>query len=296
MYSRKIKYHGNNGIDINIRELLQKWLIPKKWQHFFRIQRDIYINGKYLPFNTIIKNDDIITLNFDFPPRSKNQTYLPGKNKINICYEDSDVIIVNKKAGIKTHPNLPTENNSLMNDVESYLAPQSHPFMVHRIDMNTSGLVLISKTPYLVPIFDRQLSSKTLRREYLAIVKLNAPINDSGTIDLPIGLDPNDKRKRIVSKDGQDAITKYKVIKQNNNYALLRLNLLTGRTHQLRVHLSANNWPIVNDNLYNPEGKHGNLLLFAYKLIFVKPFSEDIQTTEADIPDFFVSFIQNNFT
>ena len=295
MYTRKIKYYNDNNDKINIRELLQKWLIPKKWQHFFRVQEDVLINDQYHPFNTIVKNGDVITLNFDFSPRSNSQQYLPGNHPIDVCYEDADVIVVNKKAGIKTHPNLPTENDSLMNDAETYLAPEDHPFMVHRIDMNTSGLVLISKTPYLVPIFDRQLSSKVLHREYLAIVNLNHPIEESGTITLPIGLDPTDKRKRMVRDDGQSAITKYKVIKQNNNFALLKLNLLTGRTHQLRVHLSANNWPIVNDNLYNPDGKHGNLLLFAHKLDFVKPFSDDIQTVEADLPDFMISFIKSNF-
>ncbi|WP_125567531.1 RluA family pseudouridine synthase [Companilactobacillus insicii] len=296
MYRRQIKYLNQNKQDITIRELLKKWLIPKKWQHFFRIQKDVLINGKYHPFNTIVKNDDVITLNFDFPPRSKNQTYLPGNRNINVCYEDKDIIVVNKQAGIKSHPNLPTENDSLMNDVESYLAPNEHPYMVHRIDKDTSGLMLIAKTPYLVPILDRQLSTKLLHREYLAIVKLNQPLTESsGTIDIPIGNDPEDKRKRMTRPDGQNAITKYNVIKQNKKYALLRLNLLTGRTHQLRVHLSSKNWPIVNDLLYNPEPKNGNLLLFAHELNFITPFSDDILTVEADLPDFMTDFITNEF-
>ncbi|WP_125591005.1 RluA family pseudouridine synthase [Companilactobacillus jidongensis] len=294
MYRRQIKYLKQNEPDITIRELLKKWLIPKKWQHFFRVQEDVLINGTYHPFNTIVKNKDIITLNFNFPPRSENQTYLPGHHPVDVCYEDDDIIVVNKKAGIKSHPNLKAENDSLMNDVENYLAPQAHPYMVHRIDMETSGLMLISKTPYLVPIFDQQLSSKTLHREYLAIVKLNEPISErSGIIDDPIGLDPNDKRKRMVRQDGQKAITIYNVIKQNKKYALLQLNLSTGRTHQLRVHLSNKKWPIVNDLLYNPEPKNGNLLLFAHELNFITPFSDDIQTVEADLPDFMTDFITN---
>lgn len=296
MYRRQIKYLSPDNQDITIRELLKKWLIPKKWQHFFRVQEDVLINGKYHPFNTIVQNNDIITLNFDFLPRSQNQTYLPGHHPVDVCYEDADIIVVNKRAGIKSHPNLPTEDDSLMNDVEAYLSPDEHPYMVHRIDMDTSGLMLISKTPYLVPILDRELSGKVLHREYLAIVKLNQPITEkSGTIDLPIGLDPNDKRKRMVRPDGQNAITKYNVIKQNKKYALLRLNLLTGRTHQLRVHLSYKKWPIVNDLLYNHEQKNGNLLLFAHELIFITPFSDDVQTVEADLPDFMTDFITNEF-
>lgn len=295
MYHRQIKYSSSNDHDITIRELLKKWLIPKKWQHFFRIQQDVLINGEYHPFNTIVKNNDLVTLNFNFPPRSQDQTYLPGHHKVEVCYENDDIIVVNKRAGIKSHPNLKTENDSLMNDVETYLTPQ-HPYMVHRIDMETSGLVLICKTPYLVPIFNQQLSSKSLHREYLAIVDLNSPIiQKHGVIKSPIGLDPNDKRKRMVRQDGQDAITEYEVIKQNKKYALLRLNLLTGRTHQLRVHLSSKKWPIINDLLYNNEPKNGNLMLFAHELNFIKPFSDDIQTVEADLPDFMTDFITNMF-
>jgi len=281
MYQKTITYHQTDNEQLTIRELLKKWLIPKKWQHFFRIQQDVYINGNYQSFNTIVKNHDIITLNFDFPPRS-DQHYLPGKDPIDVVYEDSDIIVVNKKAGKKTHPNLASENDSLMNDVETYLK-DGHPYMVHRIDMETSGLVLIAKTPYLVPIFNRQLSSKTLHREYLAVVRLINPIDDSGTIDLPIGQDPNDVRKRIIDSDGLNAVTKYQVIQKNDDYALVGLTLLTGRTHQLRVHLSSKGWPIVNDPLYNSNPKQGKLLLFAYKLTFREPFSNNSKIIKAKL-------------
>lgn len=279
MYQKIITYHPDSNEILTIRDLLKKWLIPKKWQHLLRIQRDILINDHYQPFNTIVKNNDIITLNFNFPPRSE-QHYLPGSDDIDVVFEDDDILVVNKTAGKKTHPNLKTESDSLMNDVETYLK-NGHPYMVHRIDMETSGLVLISKTPYLVPIFNRQLSSKTLQREYLAVVKLNSPIPEKGTIDLPIGQDSKDVRKRKVMPDGLSAITKYQVLEKNFQYALVKLNLLTGRTHQLRVHLAYNGWPIVNDPLYNNEPKNGNLLLFAHKLTFRQPFSNNLQIIEA---------------
>jgi len=209
MYQKIITYKRVNNEELTIRELLKKWLIPKKWQHFFRIQQDVLINGQYHSFNTIVQNGDVITLNFNFPPRTE-QHYLPGNDPIEVVYEDDDIIVVNKSAGKKTHPNLATESDSLMNDVESYLQ-NGHPYMVHRIDMETSGLVLISKTPYLVPIFNRQLSSKTLHREYLALVNLDSPIDDSGTIDQPIDQDPTDVRKRMVAATGLSATTKYQV-------------------------------------------------------------------------------------
>lgn len=282
MYQKIITYQRENGEELTIRELLKKWLIPKKWQHFFRIQEDVLINGTYHSFNTIVQDNDVITLNFDFPPRTE-QHYLPGSDPIDVVYEDDDIIVVNKKAGKKTHPNLATESDSLMNDVETYLK-NGHPYMVHRIDMETSGLVLISKTPYLVPIFNRQLSSKTLHREYLALVDLDQSIRNSGTIDLPIGQDPNDVRKRMVTNDGLNATTKFEVVEKNKYYALVRLNLLTGRTHQLRVHLAKNGWPIVNDPLYNSHQKTGNLFLFAHKLTFQQPFTHNFKIIQAKVP------------
>ncbi|CAJ1185021.1 RluA family pseudouridine synthase [Companilactobacillus paralimentarius] len=281
MYQKKITYHSKNNEKLTLRELLKKWLIPKKWQHLFRIQHDVLINDIYQPFNTIIKDKDVLTLNFNFEPRTE-QHYLPGHDPIDVAYEDDDIIVVNKQAGKKTHPNRKIEDDSLMNDVENYLQ-DAHPYMVHRIDMETSGLVLIAKTPYLVPIFNRQLSSKTLHRQYLAVVKLNQPIFNSGTIDLPIGQDPTDVRKRMVTEDGLNAITEYEVIKKNNDFALLKLNLQTGRTHQLRVHLSHMGWPIVNDPLYNSDPKHGKLLLFADKLTFEEPFTDNSKIIKAKL-------------
>lgn len=281
MYQKKITYHSKNCEKLTLRQLLKKWLIPKKWQHLFRIQHDVLINDSYQPFNTIVRDNDVITLNFNFEPRTE-QHYLPGHDSIDVAYEDDDIIVVNKQAGKKTHPNLKTEDDSLMNDVENYLQ-NAHPYMVHRIDMETSGLVLIAKTPYLVPILNRQLSSKTLHRQYLAVVKLNLPISDSGTIDLPIGQDPTDVRKRMVTENGLNAITEYEVIKKNNDFALLKLNLQTGRTHQLRVHLSHMGWPIVNDPLYNSDPKHGKLLLFADKLTFEEPFTGNSKIIKAKL-------------
>ncbi len=291
MYQRTVIYHQENNEKISIRQLLQKWLIPKKWQHFLRIEQKVLVNGTYHTFNSIVQDGDKITLNFDFPPRTVDQDYLPGTRKLDIAYEDDDVIVVNKAANIKTHPNLPTETDSLFNDVQTYLSPNK-PFMVHRIDMLTSGLVLISKSPYLVPIFNRELTSKTLKRQYIAVVRLLKPIINDGSIDLPIGPDENDKRKRSISSSGQPALTDYKILRKNSRYALLKLNLHTGRTHQIRVHLVSQGWPIVNDVLYNPEYPTGNMLLCANELSYQVPFSNQFQTVTTDLPSEFNDFIK----
>ncbi|MFC6322179.1 RluA family pseudouridine synthase [Companilactobacillus baiquanensis] len=286
MYQKKVVYNQVGSEELSVRELLKKWLVPKKWQHFLRVEQKVLINGSYQTFNTIVKDKDVVTMNFDFSPRTNLQKYLPGHSKLNIAYEDDDIIVVNKPAGQKTHPNLNRENDTLFNDAESYLSQKNqHPYMVHRIDQETSGLVLISKTPYLVPIFNRQLSSKILQREYLAVVDLNQPINTAGTIDQPIGIDPNDKRKRMVRNDGQNAKTDYHLLSKNSKQALIDLKLYTGRTHQLRVHLSNQGWPIVNDPLYNSNHKTGPLKLFAYKLSYQIPFSTQTKVVQVQAPN-----------
>lgn len=293
MYQRTIIYQPTNNQQLSIRQLLQKWLIPKKWQHLLRINRQVLINDEYHPFNTILQPNDKVTLQFDFPPRSAEQPYLPGIRTINVAYEDDDVLIVNKPANIKTHPNKASENDSLFNDVQTYLQP-GQPYMVHRTDKLTSGLVLIAKTPYLVPIFNRELTRKTLKRNYLAVVRLTRPLESSGTINLPIGQDPTDKRKRKVTSDGLNAVTDYKILRKNSQFALLKLELHTGRTHQIRVHLAAKGWPIVNDELYNNIQPDGDMLLCGYQLIYQIPFSKNFRKIQIKPPAAMTQFIQSH--
>lgn len=293
MYQRNITYHQQNNEVLTIRQLLKKWLIPKKWQHYFRQDQLVLINGKYHPFNTIVHDQDQITLNFAFPPRTTDQTYLPGKNPIDVAYEDDEVLIVNKPANIKTHPNLPTENDSLFNDVQSYLSPDK-PYMVHRIDMMTSGLVLIAKSPYLVPIFNRQLTQKTLQRKYLAVVRLNQNLPNIGQINAPIGQDPTDKRKRCITEKGLPALTDYYILRKNKKFALLKVTLQTGRTHQIRVHLASKGTPIINDPLYDEQATNHQMLLNANEITYQKPFTNQQRTTKITPDPAIKKFVEEN--
>lgn len=141
--------------------------------------------------------------------------------------------------------------------------------------MLTGGLLLVAKNPAVVPILNRQLTSKTLRRDYLATVDLNKEIPDQGIIDLPIGQDPADQRKRQVRADGLRAVSHFQVLEKDEEkkQAKLLVTLETGRTHQIRVHLSASGWPIVGDPLYNPNFAGEDLALTGWQLTFVKPYS-----------------------
>ena len=264
---------------ISVDKLMRKLLIPRKWRHFLRSEKKILINGKYLPLNFLVKHGDKIEIQLDHI-ESDQQPY-PASGKLpKVVYEDNDILVINKPAGQKTHPNL-NEEDTVLNDCATYLGYS--PFIVHRLDMLTSGLLLVAKNPAVVPILNRQLTDKTLHREYLAWISNSPQIKNTGIIDLPIGHDPHDQRKRMVRQDGQKAVTHYEVIKRDKDRILVKLTLETGRTHQIRVHLAALGAPIIGDPLYNSAYQDGEQLqLTAFQLTFRKPFSFENKTVKLE--------------
>ena len=268
-----------------VNDLLRQLLIPRKWRHFLRVERKVKINGSYYHFNQKVKPNDKVELWLDHV-ESKQHIY-PESGKIpEVIYENDNLLIINKPAGQKTHPNS-NETNTALNDCATYLG--FSPFIVHRLDMLTSGLLLVAKNPAVVPILNRELTSKLFQREYLAVININEPIANRGAIDLPIGHDPLDQRKRKIISNGQKSITHYQILKYlDNNTALVKLELETGRTHQIRVHLAAIDCPIVGDPLYNPNFKNEQFLhLTAYQISLKVPFTLDklkVKLPYKDIP------------
>lgn len=257
---------------MTVRQLLHYLLIPRKWCHYLRIEQNILINHIYRSFNQLVLPGDQISLLLTHV-ESHQQAYPASGQLPDVLYEDQDVLVIDKPAGQKTHPNL-FETNTALNDCATYL--QHPPFIVHRLDMLTQGCLLVAKNPAVVPILTRELASKELERFYLATVDVLQPLPEHGVINLPIGQDPADQRKRMVRKDGLPAITHFKVKQRlpEQSRAILKLNLETGRTHQIRVHLASRGWPIIGDPLYNENAKAEEPLgLTAYALIFRKPFS-----------------------
>lgn len=266
--------YPSNYPDITVDKLMRQLLIPRKWRHFLRSEKNILINGKYLPINFLLHASDKIQINLTHI-ESLQQTYQPSGHLPKVIYEDDNVLVIDKPAGQKTHPNL-NETDTALNDCATYLG--TSPYIVHRLDMLTNGLLLVAKNPAVVPILNRQLTNKTLNREYLAKVNSANLTIKQGTISKPIGQDPSDQRKRMIRTDGLKAVTHYQEIKNKNGVATLAINLETGRTHQIRVHLASIGCPIIGDPLYNPNFQAGqNLQLTAYRLTFTKPFSFEKQ-------------------
>ena len=236
-----------------------------------RVKKHILINQEEVHWHQTIKAGDECQLIFDEEDYPTKEILWGNPKLVEEVYQDQHLIIVNKPEGMKTHGNQPDEI-ALLNHVSAYVGRTC--YVVHRLDMETSGLVLFAKNPFILPILNRLLEKKEISREYWALVDGRLAAKDLIFRD-KIGRNRHDRRKRIVDqKNGQYAethVTRLKLFQ--NKTSLVRCRLKTGRTHQIRVHLSHHNHPIVGDPLYNSSSKTSRLMLHAYKLSFIHPLT-----------------------
>ena len=242
------------------------------------------------------ENDEIIMMETEV----KELDILPQDIPLDIVYEDEDLIVINKKQGMVVHPASGVYENTLVNALLFHCKDLStingvkRPGIVHRIDKDTSGLLVVAKNDLAHAALSDQLKDKTMNREYIAIV--HGPIlENKGNINAPIGRDLNNRIKMSVNKEGKDAITHFEVIERYRNYTLVHCKLETGRTHQIRVHMAYIKHPIASDPLYGPKQtlKGDGQYLHAKKLTFVHPTSKEVMTFECDLPDYFTNMIEN---
>ena len=251
--------------------LEEQLLIPRKIRHFLRTKKNILINQKQVHWNEMVKPGDICQLTFDeedYPPK---EILWGNPDLVQEIYQDQHLIVVNKPEGMKTHGNQPDEI-ALLNHVSAYVGHTC--YVVHRLDMETSGLVLFAKNSFILPILNRLLEKKEIAREYWALVEGQVRNKELVFRD-KIGRDRHDRRKRVVdAKNGQQAETHISRLKQfPNKTSLVRCKLKTGRTHQIRVHLSHHKHPILGDPLYNTQSKTSRLMLHAFRLSFTHPLT-----------------------
>ena len=251
--------------------LEEQLLIPRKVRHFLRTKKNIFINQKQVHWNEMVKPGDICQLIFDEEDYPTKEILWGNPDLVKEVYQDQHLIVVNKPEGMKTHGNQPDEI-ALLNHVSAYVGQTC--YVVHRLDMETSGLVLFAKNPFILPILNRLLEKKEIAREYWALVEGQIGSKELVFRD-KIGRDRHDRRKRVVDpKNGQHAETQVSRLKQfPNKISLVRCKLKTGRTHQIRVHLSHHNFPILGDPLYNSKSKTSRLMLHAFRLSFTHPLT-----------------------
>lgn len=220
---------------------------------------------------------------------------------IEIIYEDSDIIVVNKPKGMVVHPANGNPDGTLVNaimnickDSLSGIGGEIRPGIVHRIDKDTSGLLIIAKNDKAHINLSEQIKNREIIKKYVALVRGNIKENNA-TIDMPIGRSDKDRKKMAVRKDGKNAVTHFDVIKRYSGYTYLDIKIDTGRTHQIRVHLAEIGFPIVGDGVYsngrNPFGVEGQML-HAKSLELRHPITKEILKLEAPLPKYFEEVLE----
>lgn len=251
---------------------------------------NITVNGKTEKAKYKVKSGDVIRLE---EPKTKTLELRPENIPLDIVYEDDDVIVINKPQGMVVHPAPGHDEHTLVNAL-LYHCPLStingtfRPGIVHRIDKDTSGLLMVAKNDKAHRSLAKQLKDKTNIREYVALVH-GRIAEDEGTINAPIGRSLKDRKKQAVVKDGRNAVTHFEVLKRYRDYTFVKCILETGRTHQIRVHMKYIGHPLVGDPLYGPKKtiKGNGQFLHAGKLGFVHPTTGKLLIFEAPLPKIF---------
>ncbi len=271
-----------------IEDILKKeWQAPKKLVHELRMNKSIQVNGQLLDWKIPLKKGDILQIDL-FKPEAYGIT--PLYSELDVLFEDEHLLVVNKPAGIDTHPNGPDDSETLAHYVAFHLqsqGEQSRVMHVHRLDRDTSGAVLFAKHALSKAILDRLLLERKIKRTYSAIIHGRLK-QKKGTIHEPIGRDRHHSTRRRVSPSGQEAITHYTVIKDDylkKPLTLVEVQLDTGRTHQIRVHFSYIGHPLVGDLLYGGKSLFPRQALHAKRLTFIHPFTNEKIVCEARCVD-----------
>lgn len=251
----------------------------------------ILVNNQTQKARYAVKLGDVISYEL---PKEEVLDYQPENIPIEIVYEDSDVAVVNKPQGMVVHPSAGHASGTLVNALLYHVKDLStingvvRPGIVHRIDKDTSGLLMIAKNDKAHQALAQELKEKKSLRQYVAIVHGNLP-NDRGVIEAPIGRCDKDRKKQAVTAKGKPALTRFQVLERFGDFTLVELTLETGRTHQIRVHMAYIGHPIAGDPVYGPRktlAGHGQFL-HAKTLGFTHPTTGELMTFSVDVPAIF---------
>ncbi|MDP6142177.1 MAG: RluA family pseudouridine synthase [Dehalococcoidales bacterium] len=268
--------------------------ISEKCPEFSRTYAKKLIADSYVTVNDQIakaslKLDVGDRVNITSPPATLNQL-LPENIPLNIIYEDEDLLVIDKPAGLATHPAPGHLSHTLVNAVLACLPslPDSgstlRPGIVHRLDKDTSGLILVAKNSLALNKLQNQFKTRSVLKVYLVLAKGHLS-PESGFIDAPIGRDPGNRKRMSVVDNGKEARTQYRVVKYVGSCSLLEVKPETGRTHQIRVHLGAIGYPVVGDKTYGVKSPHlSQQFLHAYRIGFKLPSTNEYKEFTSELP------------
>lgn len=255
------------------------------------------VNGEQTKAGRVLKVGDVV----DFNELENEINALPENIPLDIVYEDNDLAVINKPQGMTVHPAPGNYTGTLVNAILyhfngeiSDVGGNIRPGIVHRIDKDTSGLLVVAKNNQAHFSLAKQIAEKSCRRQYVALLE-GVVKEDSGTINQPIGRSESDRKKMAVVQSGKSAVTHFEVLERFENYTYMKFDLETGRTHQIRVHSKFIGHPIVGDKTYGykvQKFKLNGQLLHARKLSFTHPTTGEFMTFECDIPDYFTKILK----
>lgn len=256
-------------------------------------EENILVNGKKTKASYKLNLNDEVSIKKEEPRELEIKA---EEIPLDIVYEDKDILVINKQKGLVVHPGNGNPDGTLVNAIMNYckdslsgIGGAIRPGIVHRIDKDTSGLLIIAKNDEAHINLSEQIKNHEIKKTYIALVRGVVTANEA-TIDMPIARSTKDRTKMAVSKNGKNAVTHFKVLERFKNYTLLEVNIETGRTHQIRVHLSQIGYPIVGDYVYsngkNPFEVEGQML-HSYQLQFIHPITNKKMNLEAKLPEYF---------
>ena len=257
----------------------------------------ITVNGRTIKPRTPLSEGDTIEIRF---PETHETELTAEPLPLDIVYQDADIAVINKPVGMVVHPAAGNPNGTLVNALMYHIKDLSgiggelRPGIVHRIDKNTSGLLVVAKNDFAHSFLSEELKTHSVQRTYIALCLGNFPV-DSGTISAPIGRHRTDRKRMAVVSDGREAITHYRVLERYGDMTLLEVRLETGRTHQIRVHMAYINHPLVGDLLYGPKKQtlfDKGQLLHAGVLGFVHPSTGEYMEFSSPLPEEFEQVLE----